>query len=144
MIERGKADQGGDGASVEPAELGQHECLVYTARTTADWVFRKGKRRIAVRPNGRLRSDSGDALLQWAMAGLGILVGPSFLISEAIEHGALEPILLDYGTTEGGVYVVRPPGAHVPGKVRVLIDTLVERFGGEPAWDRCLLHRSPA
>jgi hypothetical protein len=28
----------------------------------------------------------------------------------------------------------------VPGKVRILIDTLVERFGGEPYWDRCLMH----
>ena len=40
---------------------------------------------------------------------------------------------------EHGIYVVRPPGSYVPGKVRVLIDTLVERFGGEPHWDRCLM-----
>ena len=33
--------------------------------------------------------------------------------------------------------MVRPPGAQVPGKLRALIDLLVERFGGEPYWDAC-------
>ena len=105
----------------------------------AEWQFRAGKRSISIRPQGRLRSDSGEAILQWAIAGLGIADGPSFLVSDAIASGTLEPLLLDYATPEHGIYVVRPPGAYVPGKVRVLIDTLVERFGGEPHWDRCLM-----
>jgi hypothetical protein len=31
---------------------------------------------------------------------------------------------------EAGVYVVRPPGGSAPCKVRVLIDIMVEKFGG--------------
>jgi DNA-binding transcriptional LysR family regulator len=89
-----------------------------------------------------LRSDSGEAILQWAMAGLGIANAPSFLVSNAIESGALEPLLLDYPQPEFGLHIVRPPGAYVPGNVRVLIDTLVERFGGTPEWDRCLIRLS--
>ena len=95
-------------------------------------------RRISIRPEGRLRSDNGEAILQWAIASLGIANAPSFLVSDAIESGALEPLLLDYPQPEFGIHIVRPPGSHVPGKVRVLIDTLVERFGGTPEWDRCL------
>ena len=107
-----------------------------------EWQFLSGKRRFAVRPKGRLRSDSGEAILQWAIAGIGIADSPSFLVSDAIESGALEPLLLSYPRPEYGIHVVRPPGSHVPGKVRVLIDTLVERFGGTPDWDRCLAARS--
>ncbi len=121
-----------------PQDLTAHQCLIYTGRLVPEWQFQSGKRWIAVRPEGRLRTDSGEAILQWATAGLGIADAPSFLVSDAIESGALEPLLLDYPTPEYGIYVVRPPGAHVPGKVRVLIDTLVERFGGAPTWDRCL------
>jgi DNA-binding transcriptional LysR family regulator len=102
-------------------------------------VFRAGKRSIAIRPQGRLRADSGDALLRWAMEGLGIAAVPSFMVSEALESGAVEPLLLEYEMPAGGIHVVRPPGRFVPGKVRVLIDLLVERFGGEPVWDRCLM-----
>ncbi|HEU0223768.1 MAG TPA: LysR family transcriptional regulator [Paracoccaceae bacterium] len=122
-----------------PADLAQHECLIYTGRSEADWQFRAGNRTISIRPEGRLRSDSGDALLQWAIGGLGIAEIPSFLLADAIESGRLAPVLLDHPMPEGGIHVVRPPGPRVPGKVRLLIDTLVEHFGGEPYWDRCLM-----
>ena len=125
-----------------PQDLAAHECLIYTASLVPEWQFQSGKRRISIRPEGRLRSDSGEAILQWAMAGLGIANAPSFLVSDAIESGALEPLLLDYPQPEFGIHIVRPPGSHVPGKVRVLIDTLVERFGGTPEWDRCLIRLS--
>lgn len=122
-----------------PEDLAAHECLIYTASVVPEWQFQSGKRRMSIRPEGRLRSDSGEAILQWAVAGLGIADAPSFLVSDAIESGALEPLLLDYPQPEFGIHIVRPPGAYVPGNVRVLIDTLVERFGGTPEWDRCLI-----
>jgi DNA-binding transcriptional LysR family regulator len=125
-----------------PQDLVGHECLIYTGSLVPEWQFQSGKRRISIRPEGRLRSDSGEAILQWAIAGIGIADSPSFLVSDAIESGALEPLLLNYPRPEYGIHVVRPPGSHVPGKVRVLIDTLVERFGGTPDWDRCLAARS--
>jgi DNA-binding transcriptional LysR family regulator len=125
-----------------PQDLTQHECLIYTGTLVPEWHFQSGKRRTSIRPQGRLRSDSGEAILQWAIAGLGIADAPSFMLSDAIENGELEPLLLDYPRPEYGIHVVRPPGSYVPGKVRVLIDTLVERFGGTPTWDRCLMHRA--
>jgi DNA-binding transcriptional LysR family regulator len=131
-----------------PADLVAHECLIYTGRISADWRFRSGTRSISIRPNGRLRSDSGEAMLQWAAAGLGIAEAPSFLVADAVDSGTLEPLLLDYPTPESALNVVRPPGSYVPGKVRVLIDALVERFAGTPPWERCLMeareHAHPA
>jgi DNA-binding transcriptional LysR family regulator len=129
-----------NGRPTTPADLAVHQCLIYTGRRVVDWQFLIGKRSISIRPEGRLRSDSGEAILQWAIAGLGITEQPSFLAADAIERGALEPLLTDYARPENGIYVLRPPGAYVPGKVRVLIDTLVEHFGREPHWDRCLMN----
>jgi len=123
-----------------PRDLTGQQCLIYTGSSTLDWVFRSGKRTIAVRPEGRLRTDNGEVMRQWAIEGLGIAVLPSFLASDALAEGKLEAILRDYQMPEAAIYVVRPPGAYVPGKVRVLIDTLAERFGGEPFWDACLMH----
>ncbi|KRE09753.1 transcriptional regulator [Bosea sp. Root381] len=120
-----------------PQDLLQHECLLYTGTNSPDWSFRAGKRRLAIRPAGRLRSDSGETLLAWAKAGLGIAQLPTFIASEAIRSGELEPLLTAFPMQEHALYVVRPPGAYVPGKVRVLIDLLVERFGGVPYWDPC-------
>jgi len=127
------------GRPMVPQDLTGHECLIYTGRLVPDWQFHSGKRLISIRPEGRLRSDSGEAILQWAIAGFGIADAPSFLAADAIESGALVPLLPDYPLPEYGIYVVRPPGSYVTGKVRVLIDMLVERFGGTPVWDRCLM-----
>jgi hypothetical protein len=69
---------------------------------------------------------------------------PTFLVAPAIESGELVPLLVDYEMPEAGLYLVRPPGSHVPAKVRALTDLLVERFGGEPWWDRCMMHRRSA
>lgn len=120
-----------------PADLEAHECLAYTGTALPDWHFRVNRRIVTIRPSGRLRSDSGDTLTQWAEAGLGLAMVPTFIVSDAIAAGRLEAVLRDYPLPETGLYVVRPPGAYVPGKVRVLIDSLVETFGGEPTWDPC-------
>ncbi len=122
-----------------PADLAKHECLIYTGSLVPEWHFRAGKRTVAIRPAGRLRSDSGAAILDWAVAGLGIALLPTFIAGDQIHAGALVPVLLDYPTPEFAVHVVRPPGANVPAKLRLLTDTLTERFGGEPYWDRCLM-----
>jgi DNA-binding transcriptional LysR family regulator len=127
------------GRPESPDDLTRHECLIYTGQTNPVWQFGSGKRLVSIRPSGRLRSDSSEALLQWATAGLGIAHLPSFLVADFVESGSLVPLLHAYPAPEFGIFVVRPPGAHVPGKVRVLIDALVERFGGEPDWDRCLM-----
>ncbi|WP_230534510.1 LysR family transcriptional regulator [Microvirga roseola] len=126
------------GQPSSPEDLSTHECLIYTGRVDADWHFRSGKHHIAIRPEGRMRTDSGEAILQWAVEGLGIAEAPSFLVSDHIASGALVPLLLDYGAPEYGIYVVRPPGSYVPAKVRVLVDALVDRFGSRPDWDPCL------
>lgn len=125
------------GRPESPLDLGQHQCLLYTGTSSPDWTFRVGKRRVAVRPTGRLRSDNGDTLLEWAKAGLGIVVLPTFIASDSIRDGSLVPVLWEFPLQEHALYVVRPPGAYVPGKVRVLIDLLVARFGGTPYWDPC-------
>lgn len=122
-----------------PHDLLAHECLLHSGRSV-NWEFQSGKRHISIRPRGRLRSDSGDAILRWTEAGLGIAYLPTFLLSDSIERGAVEPLLQDYSSPEFGIYAVRPPGVNVSGKVRVVIDTLVEHFGGVPFWDRCMMH----
>lgn len=122
-----------------PEDLAQHQCLLYSGTANADWTFQVGKRTTAVRPRGRFRADSGEAILEWAIAGRGIAALPVFLLSDALERRLLVPVLHGYRMPDTALYVLRPPGQNVPGKVRALIDVMVERFGGEPVWDRCMM-----
>ena len=133
------------GEPATPEDLAGHECLVHVgSRQRETWRFRDGKRWITVRPKGRIKADNGEAILAHAVAGAGIALLPTFLMTGQINAGELKPLLVNYELPEAAVYLVRPPGPHVPAKLRVLIDALVERFDGQPDWDPCAVRAKQA
>lgn len=117
-----------NGAPRTPEDLLEHECLMQGAEA---WRFVSGGKTITIHPQGRFKADNGEALAAAAIAGLGIAALPDFVIEPHIAAGALLTVLADYPSPEAGLYVVRPPGASAPRKVRALIDILVERFTPE-------------
>ena len=126
------------GCPKTPGDLAGHEALIRPDQSGSEvWQCRVGQRLVSVRAEGRFKADNGEAILQAAIAGLGVAALPTFLVSPAIENGTLTSLLPGYPLTEAGLYLVRPPGTPVPGKVRALTDLLLERFGGEPCWDAC-------
>lgn len=120
-------------------ELRQHVCLGYTLSRTAgqdSWCFgRNGELTVPV--SGTLRSNNGDALVAAAIAGEGLTYQPSFLLADAVRSGLLTAVELDHPPTDaGGVHAVYLSGHHLPAKVRVFIDYLVNAFAGTPPWER--------
>jgi DNA-binding transcriptional LysR family regulator len=114
------------GAPSTPEEVVQHPAVM---QGTESWRFMEGERMDTVHPQGRFKADNGQALVAAALAGLGIAALPDFLIDDHLASGALVPLLVDYPLPEGGLFVVRPPGAHAPRKVRALTEILIEKFG---------------
>jgi DNA-binding transcriptional LysR family regulator len=126
------------GAPQTPEELRDHDCLVYSNLADPDkwsWKDRKGKQHV-VKVNTVLRASSGDFLANAAAHGLGIVIQPTFLASEAIRRGNLVPLLTDYEWPVSPAYAVYPPTRHLSYRVRAFIDFLAERFSGSPQWDR--------
>lgn len=109
-----------------PDDIMNHEALFQHAET---WRFIDDGKVVTVNPRGRFNANNGHALVAAAVAGLGITSLPDFLTDEHVASGALVPIMRNFPVPEAGIYVVRPPGAHPPRKVRVLIEMLIEHFG---------------
>ncbi|HBU98605.1 LysR substrate-binding domain-containing protein, partial [Thalassospira lucentensis] len=66
-----------------------------------------------------------------AIRGLGIAREPEFIVAQALLDGRLVSILKDFNADSGGgIYAVYPERRHLPTKVRVFIDFLVEKFRG--------------
>lgn len=125
------------GTPMVPADLLEHECLIYQGpHGRSQWEFQVGSRRILISPTGRFHADNAEGLLKAAEAGLGIAAAPSYLAADSIEARRLVPVLTDFPFLGRAVYVVRPPGTYVPAKVRALINLLVETFEGEDIWDQ--------
>lgn len=109
-----------------PEQLVTHQALMQGTET---WPALDGDKPIELHPQGRFKADNGVALAAAAVAGLGVAILPVELIREHLDTGALVEIMPNYPVPVHGIYVVRPPSQHVPKKVRVLTDMLIECFG---------------
>jgi DNA-binding transcriptional LysR family regulator len=126
------------GRPEHPRDLAEHDLLFYANIPTYEqWRFRIGNRWEHVKGHARFRADNGEMLREAACAGLGIVILPSFIASDAIQAGKLEVLLRDYPMEEIGLHLVMPPGRASTARIRALIDFLATRFGPEPSWDPC-------
>ncbi len=121
------------------ADLAHHNCLGYTLSQThgnGRWQFAGGKE-ASVSISGSLDANNGDALVAAAVAGVGIVYQPVFLIAREVAGGLLVPLELDYPPAcPDGVFAVHAGGRRPPAKVRALIDYLADCFSPEPGWER--------
>jgi len=119
-----------------PEDLATHNCLVYSYLADL-WRFTAPDgREIPVAVKGSLRINNGIVLAEAAVAGHGILVTPSFYVAPLLRSGRLKQVLSRYKVTELGIHAVYPQRGHVPPKVRVFVDFLVQRFGRRPDWEK--------
>jgi DNA-binding transcriptional LysR family regulator len=120
------------GEPQHPSELIDHQCLGYTAGPSSQrWSFVVDSRAESFGIRPRLLANNGDVLLKAAAAGLGIAQQPTFIADELLQRGELREILKDYPMPVLGIYAVLPGNRHIPHRLRVLMDFLVERLGDE-------------
>jgi DNA-binding transcriptional LysR family regulator len=124
------------GTPRSPAELEQHNCLVFgDSAYFRDWPFAKKGQRTVVHPRGNLRCGDTNVLRLAALQSLGVLMLGSFILAEDLQAGRLVPILTDYTIGEFGVFAVYANRRFLPPKVRLFVDALVSRFGPDPQRD---------
>lgn len=124
------------GTPGQPEDLARHACLVYSGSIHRnEWRFRRDGEECAVKVSGPICSNSGDVLLGAAVAGLGVIYEPTFLVYEALRERKLVPVLPRWAPEEFGLFAVYANRRFLPPKVRRYIDFLAERFGPTPYWD---------
>ncbi len=73
------------------------------------------------------------ALRACALAGMGPVLLANWLIDEDIKEGRLVDLFPDYRVTatdfDTAIWLLYPSRAHLPNKVRVMIDFLKQRMG---------------
>ncbi|MFO1183384.1 MAG: LysR family transcriptional regulator [Bauldia sp.] len=121
-----------------PEDLRQHDCLpLGEAPSAREWRFvGTDGTPLAVAANGRLSINNGEALRAAALAGLGIVNLPSFIVGEDLKAGRLVSVLDAFVPQDTAVSVVYPEARHLSAKVRAFVDFLAGRFGPKPYWDK--------
>lgn len=120
------------GVPTTPAELEAHECLVYaywSPSVPSQWMFTRDGRTEAVRAHGRIRSNDWKILLNAAIEGYGITLGPEGVLQREIEAGRLVRVLPDHQGPVRPMHVLYPAGRRPTVKVKSFVDALVAEFG---------------
>lgn len=124
------------GTPLHPDDLRQHNCLAYSYAPAGNlWNFTRDGKPVDVQVKGTLRANSGDMNRIAAINGLGVAVLPTFMISDELRSGALQPILADYPIPDKYVSAVYLPGARRSARIRAMVDYLWDALGkGHPPW----------
>ncbi|NMA97932.1 MAG: LysR family transcriptional regulator [Phyllobacteriaceae bacterium] len=121
------------GTPKHPEDLRQLPCIVdVNLQGQSNWRFTEDGKTISVPVTGPLRVNSPLAAQKAAVMGLGFVVLPSYLADPVVASGELVPVLGDYLPTGQTLQAVYPHRRHLAGKVRALIDHLVEWFATHP------------
>ena len=114
-----------------PHDLAKHVCFVYAyLQTPGTWRFRNRSGEVAaIRPEGTLRANNGDALLPAVEAGLGLALLPDFIVRDGIAAKTLEVVMPGWSGPSSALHFVTPPGGPRPARIDVLADFFHSRLG---------------
>lgn len=117
------------GEPTDPEGLSSHNCLVRgNSIDYKQWHFTIEGKKVSFPVSGSFSVNSPRAIAKMAVAGLGIGMGPMYIVKELAESGELKLLFEDQESTEIGLYAVYPPNRHLTARIRALIDHLVLMF----------------
>jgi DNA-binding transcriptional LysR family regulator len=120
-----------------PADLARHSCIGYSYAASADeWRFSDAAGHPhPVTVHCSLHANNGETARTAALAGIGVIWQPTFLVGDDLRAGRLVRLLPQYHLPDIDILAVYPSRRHLSAKVRVMVDFLAEQFSGTPPWD---------
>jgi DNA-binding transcriptional LysR family regulator len=122
-------------AITRPEDLAGHPVVAYSLWSGGDiWQFEGPEgQAVQVTTSPRLRANSGDTCRAAALADQGLIYQPMFLVGPDLKAGQLVEALPQYRGPTLEIQAVYPSRRHLSGKVRAMVDFLVEAFR-QPGW----------
>lgn len=114
--------------------LADHDCLLLRSNAPAGPVVWRlqgpgGMTEVAV--SGRFGANTAGAVLQGALAGLGVALLPALVAGPHVRSGQLAHVLPDHRRDGGGMQVVLPSRRQIPRAVSAFVDFAAQRV----QWD---------
>jgi DNA-binding transcriptional LysR family regulator len=124
------------GTPRHPEDLRHHECILSRERAHLNrWPFRIDDEVREFEVTGRLAVDEGDAQLQLALQGIGIVRLTRLTVAQAVRTGRLVSLLPEFSADQPvPINAVYPHRRHLAPKVPAFVDFLIEKFT-PPPWE---------
>jgi DNA-binding transcriptional LysR family regulator len=114
------------GMPATPAELEDHDRVHYRG-VGAHWrLISLAGEAVEVRADSRLRSNSGEAVLDWALAGSGLAMNSWADVKCHLRSGRLVHVLPEWRSEAAPVCALFPSSRQLPARVRVFVDAIAD------------------
>lgn len=121
------------GIPKSPKDLETHNCLAYrfaSSGTLDHWSLTapdSDQHTVVFEPKGNAVFNDDYSMLQAAIQGVGLVKHIDLWVHEAIQDGRLTRVLTPWCKPFPGFYLYMPSREHMPKKIRVLMDFLIEK-----------------
>ncbi|MAN44918.1 MAG: LysR family transcriptional regulator [Alphaproteobacteria bacterium] len=122
------------GTPETPADLSNHSAVHFRKARHPEWHLTKDGETVAVQLQGRFIASGGDNLVQAAEAGLGIVLGPKWLVANCVSEGRLQAVLPDWTTENLPVNCVWTSG-RLRGKTKLFANHIADAL--KASMNRC-------
>jgi DNA-binding transcriptional LysR family regulator len=114
------------GTPTTPAELETHDRIHYRG-VGAHWrLVSLAGGAVEVGADSRLRSNSGEAVLDWALAGSGLAMNSWVDVKCHLRSGRLVHVLPEWRSELAPVFALFPSNRQLPNRVRVFVDAMAD------------------
>ncbi|MBK0024637.1 LysR family transcriptional regulator [Stenotrophomonas sp. S48] len=116
------------GTPLQVADLQAHACLaVRNLRSgrVVEWQFMQNGQLCEMAPATRMVFDSGDPLVEAAIAGIGIVQVMDFAVADALADGRLQRVLQPFEGRSRALSLIYPPSRQHSPKLQVLAEALL-------------------
>jgi len=117
-----------------PQDLARHNCLRFELPNgrLQDWTFLLDESPKSLAVTGTLTADNGEALLEPALTGVGLIQAHDYMVARELAAGRLVEVLAPYAALGPAVSVLSAPGRSTSPKVRAFAAFVAEVLGENP------------
>lgn len=118
------------------AELTSHSAIAFRMPGTGrdrPWQFSRRGQLVSLPLPGRVRISDGDAMVQAAVSGMGLIQVPDYMAEEALARGELVELLPTMRPPPMPISAVYPSQRLLPPRVRLVLDALSGLSDKSPA-----------
>lgn len=105
-----------------PADLNQHQGIVYNLSGGATWTFTRGSEQQTQTLTGRLRVSAAEGLRAAVLADQGLTIASQWMFAPELASGAVRAVMSDWGLPDQDLWAVFPTGRMVSSKARAFVD----------------------
>lgn len=114
------------GVPLSLADVRYHRCIVGSPKGPPTvWFVRDSGIDTRLTPPATHQMTDGEAMVDAAVGGMGLLQMPVSMVRDAIQQGLLAPVLTSYISVSVDIHAVWPRQAQLKPKVRYVVDQLI-------------------